>query len=59
MPYYCQPDPTELSPALKDDLMYKYIPKNMAWVDLSIKENIVSWFVARQVIQVTFNCAVF
>ena len=44
-------DPAPLAPHLKSDTAFARIPANLLFLDLSIGENVISWFVVRQAIQ--------
>lgn len=44
-------DPADMLPHLRNDIVYAEVPENLIFADLSINQNIISWFVGRQTIQ--------
>jgi hypothetical protein len=45
-------DPAPLPPHLRFDAVYRYLPTSMLFYDLSIYQNTLAWFIARQTVQV-------
>ncbi len=42
-------DPSPLSPHMKNDVVFHNVPEDLPFVDMSVPNNIVAWFAARQV----------